>query len=394
MGEDATTADVARQVDGWGADLRHLHARIGPRFARSESRQRALAYLQGLLSPVERKNGWQLAEQAGDRTPDGMQDLLNRSPWSAAGVRDDLRAYVIEHLGDDAAVLVVDETGFVKKGTKSVGVKRQYSGTAGRVENCQIGVFLVYAASQGRTFLDRALYLPREWAEDAARCREAGVPAAVGFQTKPQLAQRMLQRAKEAAVPCGWVTGDCVYGADPALRQWLEREQLPYVLAVRADTYLAVPHPAGAWRRGVQTLAAAVPVDDWQRLSAGDGAKGPRTYDWARVPLAEPAPVGWALWLLLRRSLSTPTQVVYYRVYAPAETALPAMVRVAGTRWAIEECFETGKGEVGLDEYEVRRWDAWHRHITLALLAHAYLTVTQAQAAGGEPAAAKKGAPH
>ena len=397
MAEQQTAAAAAAAVDevaevaGWGAELERLHAHIAARFTRSESRRRALAYVRGLLSPLERKNGWQLAEQAGDASPDGMQDFLNRSTWDADGVRDDLRTYVVERLGDAAAVAVIDETGFVKKGTHSVGVQRQYSGTAGRVENCQVGVFLTYAAPRGRTLLDRALYLPHSWTDDRARCDAAGVPAAVGFQTKPQLAQALLARAKGAGVPFRFVTGDCVYGADPALRRWLEQEVLAYVLAVRKDTYLAVAHAHGVWREPVQALTAALPTAAWQRLSAGEGAQGPRWYDWALVALAEPAPAGFGHGLLVRRSLTTPTAVAYYRTFAPLDTPLGTLVTVAGTRWAIEDTFETGKGEVGLDEYEVRRWDAWHRHITLAMIAHAYLTVVQAQAAEAE-AGPKKGA--
>jgi SRSO17 transposase len=396
MASEAVEAVEAVEADGvtvaqrWAAGLAALHARIAPRFRRAEPRRRVLVYLRGLLSPVARKNGWQLAEAAGETTPDGMQRLLAAADWDADAVRDDLRGYVVEHLGDPAGVAVVDETGFLKKGTKSAGVQRQYSGTAGRTENCQIGVFLVYATARGHTYLDRDLYLPKSWTDDRARCRAAGIPDAVAFQTKPQLAQAMLQRAVDGGVPVRWVTADCVYGADPGLRQWLEAHPVAYVLAVRKDTYLAVAHATGVWRRGVETLAAAVPADGWQRLSAGAGSKGPRWYDWAQVPLAEPAPAGWTLWLLVRRSLRDPTQLAYYRVYAPAETTLTTIVTVAGTRWTVEECLETGKGEVGLDHYEVRKWVSWYRHITLALLAHAYLTVLQAQA-DGEPA--EKGGP-
>jgi SRSO17 transposase len=382
----------AADVGQWQAALAEVHRRIGHRFARAEMRRRAGAYLRGLLSGVKRKNGWQLAEFAGEATPDGMQDFLNRAPWDADAVRDDLQAYVVEHLGDAGAVLVVDETGFLKKGSKSVGVQRQYSGTAGRVENCQIGVFLVYATPRGHTYLDRALYLPGRWTDDRARCQAAGVPDTVAFATKPQLAQQLLARAVDGGVPFAWVTADCVYGADPELRQWLEAQQRPYVLAVRKDTYLAAPHPTGAWRERVQTLAARVPAAAWQRLSAGAGAKGPRWYDWALVPLAEPAPAGWALWLLVRRSLTDPHQLAYYRVYAPAATPLAVLVGVAGKRWTVEECLELGKGEVGLDEYEVRRWLGWHRHITLAMFAHAYLTIVRAPAAPAADAGPKRGA--
>jgi SRSO17 transposase len=387
-GADEAVAVAAAQA--WAADLEALHARIAPRFRRAEPRRRVLAYLRGLLSPVARKHGWQLAEQAGEATPDGMQRLLAAADWDADAVRDDLRTYVVEQLGAPDGVCVVDETGFLKKGRKSAGVQRQYSGTAGRTENCQIGVFLVYASAQGHTYLDRALYLPTRWTDARERCREAGIPDAVAFQTKPHLAQTMLQRATAAGVPCAWVTADCVYGADPGLRQWLEAQPLAYVLAIRKDTYLAVAHATGVWREGVATLAARLPADGWQRLSAGAGSKGPRWYDWALLPLAEPAPPDWALWLLVRRSLADPTQLAYYRVCAPAAMSVAAIVTVAGTRWTVEECLETGKGEVGLDQYEVRKWVSWYRHITLAMLAHAYLTVVRAHA-NREPA--KKGGP-
>jgi SRSO17 transposase len=371
------------EVAAWGRGLSALHARIAPRFRRAEPRRRALAYLRGLTSPVERKNGWQLAEQAGEATPDGMQRLLATADWDADQVRDDLRAYVVEHLGETAGVLVIDETGFLKKGPKSAGVQRQYSGTAGRLENCQIGVFLAYASATGRTFLDRELYLPREWAADEARREEAAVPPTVEFHTKPQLARAMLERALDAGVPAQWVTGDEVYGGDRRLRLWLEERQLPHVLAVKRTEPLWT---RTTWRQvAAQMLAAEVPAEEWQRLSAGDGAKGPRLYEWARVPIRALPEPGWDYWLLVRRSLAEPTALAYYVCFGPAETPLTELVRVAGTRWAIEESFETAKGEVGLDQYEVRRWPGWYRHITLALLAHAYLTVTRAQAKKGAP---------
>jgi SRSO17 transposase len=364
-----------RVVQEGAEELTVLHARIAGRFRRREPRLRALAYLRGLVSPIERKNGWQLAEQAGEATPDGMQHLLARADWDADGVRDDLRAYVVAHLEDPQAVLVVDETGFLKKGRESAGVQRQYSGTAGRIENCQIGVFLVYASRQGRTFLDRELYLPKEWAADPDRRAAAGVPATVEFHTKPQLAQAMLARAFAAKVPCGWVTGDEVYGGDRRLRVWLEEQQVPHVLAIKrteplwsTTTWTEVP---------AERLAADLPTDAWRRRSAGDGAKGPRLYDWARVPIRPLREPGWDHWLLVRRSLTDPTELAYYVCFCLAETPLAELVRVAGSRWAIEECFESAKGEVGLDQYEVRRWTGWYRHITLALLAHAYLTVTR-----------------
>jgi SRSO17 transposase len=367
------------EVAAWGRGLSAMHARIAPRFRRAEPRRRALAYLRGLTSPVERKNGWQLAELAGERTPDGMQRLLATADWDADQVRDDLRAYVVEQLGEPDGVLVVDETGFLKKGPKSAGVQRQYSGTAGRIENCQIGVFLAYASRQGRTFLDRELYLPKEWAADEARREEAAVPTTVAFRTKPQLARAMLERALDAGVPAAWVTADAVYGGDRRLRLWLEERELPHVLAVKRTEPLWT---RTTWRQlAAQTLAAGVSADAWERLSAGEGTKGPRVYDWARVPIRALPEPGWDYWLLVRRSLTDPTDRAYYVCFCPAETSLEQLVRVAGTRWAIEESFESAKGEVGLDQYEVRRWPGWYRHITLALLAHAYLTVTRTEAA-------------
>jgi SRSO17 transposase len=363
------------EAEGWAQGLDGLAARLAPRFGRVEPRRRALAYLRGLLAPVGRKNGWQLAEAAGDRTPDGMQDLLGRMRWDADGVRDDLRAYVVEHLGGPDAVLVLDETGFVKKGTKSVGVQRQYSGTAGRVENCQVGVFLGYASRHGRALIDRALYLPEGWAGDAGRRAGAGVPAEVAFTTKPKLGAAMLERALDAGVPCSWVTGDSVYGADRALRRRIEaRGGLGYVLAVTSGQRLG--------GRRVDAWAAGVPPEGWQRLSAGEGAKGPRLYDWAFLP-CRGAPPGRATGLLVRRKLDEPDELTFYLTLAPEGTDLATLVRVAGTRWTIEACFEAAKGEVGLDEYEVRSWTGWHRHVTLAMLAHAYLAVVREVAAGG-----------
>ena len=331
-----------------------------------------------MLSPIERKNGWQLAEQAGEPTPDGMQRLLATADGDAEQVREERRAYVVEHLGEPTAVLVVDETGFVKKGTKSVGVQRQYSGTAGRIENCQIGVFLAYARAQGRTFLDRELSLPQAWAADWARREEAGVPEAVAFQTKPQLAQALLERALDAEGPAAWVTGAEIYGGDRRLRLWLEERQLPHVLAIKSTEPLWT---RTTWQQGAaKTLAAAVGEEAWQRLSAGEGAKGPRVYDWARGPIRALPEAGWDYWLLVRRRLADPTDLAYYVGFCPADTPLAELVRVAGTRWAIEESFESAKGEVGLDHYEVRRGSGWYRHTTLALLAQAYLTVTRAGA--------------
>jgi SRSO17 transposase len=371
------------EIDRWAEDLWALGQRLGRHFARAEARQRALTYLRGLLSPVGRKNGWQLAEAVGDQTPYGVQHLLGRADWEANALRDELQAYVIEQLGDPAGILVVDETGFLKKGRKSVGVARQYSGTAGRVENCQIGVFLTYATAAGRTFLDRELYLHKEWAQDRERCQEAGVPDDVNFATKPQLATRMLERTLNAGVPAAWVTGDEVYGGDRRLRMWLEQRQQPFVLAVKSSEPLWSEGEGGVRQRKAAALTAAITAEEWQRLSAGEGAKGPRLYDWARVGLVRLPDPGWDHWLLVRRSLADPTDLAYYVVFGPADATLAELVRVAGMRWTIEECLEAAKGEVGLDEYEVRKWDGWYRHITLVMLAHAYLTATQATANAG-----------
>jgi SRSO17 transposase len=377
------------EVKNWAAGLEQLHARIAPRFARSEQRGRALTYLKGLLSPLQRKNGWQLAEVAGERTPDGVQRLLNTALWDADAVRDDLREYVVEQLGDAQAVLVIDETGFLKKGVKSVGVKRQYSGTAGRIENCQIGVFLAYASANGQTLLDRELYLPQEWAADTQRRREAGVPAQVEFATKPQLAKTMLARALEADVPRRWVTADEVYGSDRRLRRWLEEQEQAFVLAVSSNEPLWCDIGRGLRQERAAAMGASVPSAQWQRLSAGAGAKGPRLYDWARVALERLTWLGapevrWEHWLLVRRSTEKPDELAYYVVFCPVGTPLLELVQVAGRRWTIEESFAITKEEVGLDEYEVRRWTGWYRHITLAMLAQAYLAVTRAQAAAGE----------
>ncbi len=270
-------------------------------------------------------------------------------------------------------MLVIDETGFLKKGTKSVGVQRQYSGTAGRVENCQIGVFMGYASPQGYTFVDRELYLPKSWTSDSERCRCAGVPDEVQFATKPQLARQMLERAFNANVPAAWVTADEVYGGDRRLRLWLESQQQAYVMAVSTTEPIEIDFEM----HKAEALVTSVEETAWQRLSCGDGTKGPREYDWARIRFNCPLAPEWERWLLVRRSISDPTDLSYYVVFAKSGTCLAEMVSVAGTRWTIETSFETAKGEVGLDQYEVRSWTGWYRHITLALAAHAFLTVTR-----------------
>lgn len=376
ISQQADVAHVRQEVARWMAYLEQLVETIAPRFSRREARAHAQAYLQGLLGPVRRKNGWQLAEAVGDATPSAIQHLLSRAVWDADAVRDDLRDYVVEHLGRRDAVLVVDETGFLKKGEHSAGVQRQYSGTAGRIENCQIGVFLAYASDQGHAFIDRELYLPKSWSDDPDRCDKAGVPEDQSFATKPEIARRMLQRAMDAGVPFFWITGDEVYGNDRRLRVWLEQNERPYVMAIASSQYLMRENTRS---QHASTAAADITADQWQRLSAGNGAKGQRLYDWAWLPM-----LSWGRrmqrGLLVRKSLGDKAEVAYYAVYAPFKTPLQVLASVAGRRWAIEEGFEAAKQLVGLDQYEVRTWSGWYRHITLALLAHACLAVMRAHA--------------
>ncbi len=361
--------------------LAELVVRVGSHFRRAEVRKRVGRYLQGLLASVERKNGWQMAEELGEANAHGVQRLLEEADWDEEAVRDELRTYVIEQVGEPSGILVVDETGFVKKGKKSAGVARQYSGTAGRRENSQIGVFLLYASSRGAAFIDRALYLPEEWTADRVRCREAGIPDEVGFATKGELAKLMLARAFAAGVPAEWVVGDTIYGYDE-LRLWLEAQQKNYVLAVSETHQVWVqgrPQPVGL-------LAALLPDEAWVVLSAGEGSKGPRLYEWAwlQLPDETEATNERARWVLIRRSLADRSERAYYRVYGPATITLAEVVRVTGSRWKIEEGYEQTKGEVGLDQYEVRTWRAWYRYVTLALLAYAALVVMQGQARAQE----------
>ena len=364
----------------WTTAFSALGQRIGHYFLRSEPRQRALAYIRGLMSPVERKNGWQVAEVMGEATPYAVQHVLDRAKWDCDGVRDELRAYISETLASSSAVVVIDETGFLKKGTKSVGVQRQYSGTAGRIENCQIGVFLAYASSRGHTLLDRELYLPKSWTDDQERCRAARVPAEVTFATKPELAQRMLERTLDSGLPVAWVTGDTVYGSAQSLRMALEERRQAYALAVTCKERVEVQ----GGRTRVDRLAHDLAEEDWQELSAGAGSKGPRLFAWARIELALPEISGWQRWLLIRRSLDEgahPAEMAYVLIFAPTSTSLPEMVEAFGTRWTVEQCLEEAKGEVGLDEYEVRSWHGWYRHITLSMLSLTFLAALRANEA-------------
>lgn len=352
----------------WIVTLNDLLGRIAGRFGRIEPRRAAGAYVRGLLADIDRKNCWNLAEHAGQAGPQAMQRLLRTARWDADAVRDDIRASVIERLGP-GGVLIVDETGFEKKGGSSAGVQRQYSGTTGRVENCQIGVFLAYATSNGRALIDRRLYLPEHsWLADAARCEHAGVPAATRFATKPALATAMIVAALEANVDTRWVSGDEVYGQDPRLRATLEERQVGYVLALAANRTLVLD----GMQMSAAHVAARIADRHWHRYSAGNGAKGHRLYAWAWARIDEHRP-GWR-WLLIRRNLTT-GELAFFRCYAPTAMPLMKLVRVAGIRWAIEESFQAAKGQVGLDHYQVRGWTPWHRHVTLAMLALAFLAI-------------------
>jgi SRSO17 transposase len=361
------------EVWRWGQELERLHARMAPRFVRPEPRRRALAYLQGIVSSVERKNGWQLAEQAGEARPDGMQRLLNSAAWDADLVRDDLRAYILERLGDRQAILVIDETSFRKRGKKSAGVKKQYCGTTGTVENCQVGVFLSYVSAKGHTLIDRELYLPKEWIDDPGRCREAGIPETIRFQTKCELARQMIERLWKARIPFAWVVADTVYGGNLDLRAWLEAHQYSYVLAVACDEPVGIQTVSGRKQMTVaEAEALLLYADDWQRLSMSEGTKGPRLFDWAVMPILHQWEDDGRHFLLIRRCLDDPSEKAYYFVFAPMGTQLPEIVKAIGARWSIEEDFETGK-EMGLGDYEVRGFTAWYRHITLVMIVEACL---------------------
>jgi SRSO17 transposase len=388
-GDDHRVVDLA----GWVSALDAVVELIGRRFTRSEPRARAGTYVRGLLAGLERKNGWTLAEHAGAVSPDGMQRLLRTADWDVEGVRDDVRGYVLDELGDEASgVFVVDETGLVKKGVRSAGVQRQYTGTTGKIDNCQLGVFLAYASRKGRALIDRELYLPTSWTENPERCARAGIPAEAGFATKPQLGIAMLARAYAAGVLTGsagssWVTADEAYGQNRTFRAWLADREIPFVLATRNDDVLTSPDGHRRQAKVLATLAGARDPDSgrtgWERRSIGAGAHGERIYDWAAVAL-DPAglPDGWGHWLLVRRQTDLPPgkktrELAFYRCAAPAATPVRELIRVAGARWAIEECFQTAKNEAGLDHYQVRSWRAWYAHITLAMLAAAYLAATR-----------------
>lgn len=362
------------QAARWVEDLQGLHDRFKPCFVSRAAWSVAGGFLVGLLSSAERKSTWSMAEEVGEPDPYAFQHLLSKAVWDVECAQDVVAAYVYEGLQDVDGVHILDETGFVKKGTQSVGVQRQYTGTVGKTENCQVAVFLAYASPKGAALVDRALYLPESWTSDPERLKKAGVPDGTTLTTKSELGRRMLEQALATGAPKGWVAADEEYGKASALRHWLDEQTWPYVLGVAGnvtawtdETGKKVPVPA---------VFTSVSEDGWRRLSAGAGEKGERWYDWAAVPITGEAPDGWGRWVLLRRSLSD-GEAAYYLCAGPANTTLEGLVRVAGARWAIEVCFEQAKGEVGLDHYEVRTWKGWHRHITLSMAALAFLAVTR-----------------
>ncbi len=357
-------------------------ARIAGRFGRVEPRRAARDWLLGVLSDVDTRSCWQLAEQAGYRSPNRMQQLLSSAVWDADAVRDDLRAFVVDHLSEPDGVLIIDDTGDLKSGSHSVGVQRQYTGTAGRIENAQVATFLAYATGRGRALIDRELYLPQSWTDHPDRCAAAGIPAGVVFATKVDHARRMLTRAHEARVSAGWVAADEFYGNHRGLRRDQQARGIGYVLGVAKNHRVSQTNGLTAT---VEHIANLLPRRCWNRLSAGKGHKGEREYDWAWVRIIPPADEKTGHhWLLIRRRIAD-GELAYYRCWSPKRVALAALVHVAGVRWCVEECFRAGKDEVGLDQHQVRKWTSWYRYTTLAMFAHAILAVAAARERENRP---------
>jgi SRSO17 transposase len=370
---------LEEQLSEWDRALRSLLGRVGCLFSRPEPREVFKDLVEGLLSDLEKKNGWTLAQRAGHTHPGRMQSFLCRGAWSAAGLEAEVRRYVVEELGSPEAVLVVDDTQMVKKGRMSVGVAPQHCGATNQTENCQVAVMLTYASAAGHAFIGHRLYLPARWTDDPARCAAAGIPAQVRFATKPEQAVELLGEAIDAGVPFGWVAMDGGYGQYATVRHWCRDRSLRYVVAVPCALMLI--DAAGGSIRADQLLTALKRLC-WERRSCGDGAKGQRFYDWAcltvRVKDEDPA-AGFTHTLLVRRSIEDPSEVAYFLVHAPHRTPMPAMVEVAGMRWKIEENNEQGKDLLGLDQYQVRTWTAWHHYVTACMFAHAFLVVQRAR---------------
>jgi SRSO17 transposase len=393
--QDTTSAPAEPSLGAigtWALSLRQVHQRLAPHFARPEVRQHARLYLQAILSDIPRKNGWQIAEHARQAKPYGMQRLLSRAVWDEDGVRDELRAFVCQSLhplpllptsAEHASlfpVLVLDESGFPKRGRHSAGVGPQYCGLTGRVENCQVGVFLSYVTALGHALIDRELYLPEDWCSDLPRRHAAHIPETVRFATKPELAQRMVQRARAAGLPIRWVVADTVYGHCPDLRLWLEEQGYAYALAVPSTEVVCVQTKAGLLLSDVASIAhQRLHARDWQRLSQSQGTKGERLFEWARLPLVDRGDPDGRHWLVFRRCLDDPDELAYYLVWAPPDTPLPIIVQAIGARWHIEEDLQASKA-LGLDQYEVRSYRGWYRHLTLVLLASAFLVSICVQA--------------
>ena len=378
----------------WEADLAALKRRISEAFKRTEGREIAGAFIDGLLSGAERKTGWLMAEQAGLDRPYRMQSLLGRGQWSADVLRDIVRGYVFEALGDADGVLVVDETGFVKKGEHSAGVARQYSGAAGRIENSQVGVFLAYASRLGQALIDRRLYLPEAWAKDTERRAKAHVPQDIVFATKIEMARDLIASALDAGAQCRFVLADALYGGDSQLRRMLETRRQPYVLAVRSNQTLRMIAPEGFVQTDPKKIADTLPAGAWATLAAGEGSKGLRLYDWARYPLPWTVDEGFERWVLIRRNRKDASEYAYYFVFAPKGVGLAELAGAAGLRWTIEECFERAKSDLGLDHCEARSWHGWHRHMTLVMAAAAFLAKLVADLRRSSSSKANERSPH
>ena len=373
------TGNVLETVYQWSNILKSFQQRLSPHFARCEARQAAFNYIQALLSPVERKNGWQVAEQVGDANPYRVQHLLGRAQWDETQLCQEVRQYGVEGLGGLEDIFAIDETGFLKQGDQSVGVQVQYYGTTGHLENCQVGVFLAYVTRKGHSLIDRRLYLPKSWADSPEKRSKVGVPERIKFATKAQLAQQMLQSAWDAGLRSAWVVADEVYGNDAGFWWWLEQTgQQPYVLTVNKKQPVVI-----GWQPyRAEAVCQSLSPEQWQRLSCGQGSKGEREYEWARVAVNCSDAFDFQRWLVFRRALEQldqPQHVSYYQVFAPKDTSLATIAKVAGKRWGIEECFKLAKSQLGLADYEVRSWVGWHRHMTLVLAAQAFLTVLRAQ---------------